>query len=203
MILSAVIGGFLWNLLNILLGWVFHLGGSGNEPHGFQAFIWGAISVLPVIFFAGLAGYRHILLDREAWRKFGVVLALYTILGGIGAVIFYDSGIRDSVQMANLGYGTQELIIVSIWALIISVSISLPLLVFSPVFPTILNNRLVFLQIPLSVGLAILAVMASLFIPLPENEVAQLRGFFAAVALRLGLFIAMYFSISRQQHKHL
>lgn len=201
MILSAIIGGLLWNLLNILLNWAFHLGGSGNEPHGFQAFIWGVVSFFPVVFFAGLACYRYVLSNPELLRKFGFVMMLDTIFAGLGAVMFYDLGFRNYIESLRLGYGSQELVIVLIWAFVISLSISIPLLVLSHTFITLLNARYIFLQIPLSMILAFLAVMASLFIPRPENEIAQLRGFFAAVALRIGLFIGMYLSISRNPRK--
>jgi TIR domain len=198
--LSAIIGGFIWNIMNILLNWTFQLGGSGNEPHSFQAFIWGVVSFFPVLFFAGLASYRYILSKRESPGKLGIVIMLYVIFAGLGAVVFYDLGFRNYIEALGLGYGTQELVIVSIWAFVISLSISLPLLVFSR-FTAILNARFIFAQIPLSVVLAFLAIIASLFIPKPENEIAQLRGFFAAVALRIGLFIGMYLSISRNSRK--
>ena len=201
MALSAIMGGLLWNLLNILLGWTFNSGGSGNEPHGFQAFIWGIISFSPVIFFAGLAGYRYILSKRESLWKFGSVVMLYSIFGGVGAIIFYDLGFRDSIEALNLGYGSQELVIVIIWAFLLSFSISFPLLIFSRYFSDILNFRYIALQTPLSMIFVFLAIIVSLLIHRPENEVAQLRGFFAAVALRLGLFFGMYLAISQKLYK--
>ena len=198
---GAVTGGFLWNMLNVLLDWTFFLGGSGSEPHGFQAFIWGAVSAFPVISFALLACYKYIPLNRESFGKVPAVISLYTVFGGIGAVIFYDSGFRNYVEAAKLGYGSQEIIIVVVWAAIISTATFLPLLMLNRIFRNILDARRLLLQILLSVIFSFLAVLVSLSVKKPIEEIEQLRGFFAVIALRLGLFMGIVLSISLKPQK--
>jgi hypothetical protein len=121
---------------------------------------------------------------------------LYTIFGGIGAVIFYDSGFRNFVVEQNLGYGTQELIIVLVWAFLISSLASLPVLILNRVFRDVLELRAVLFQIPFCILLSFLAVVVSLFIQMPEAQAAGVRGVLAGLGLRLGLFVGMVLSIS-------
>jgi len=194
--LGVFVCGFIWNILNSLLGWPYYLGGAGNEPHSFSAFIWGSIVVFPVAFFAYLALYKkYILANSKSLWKVSIVIILYTIFGAIGAVIFYDSGFRNYIAEQKFGYGSQELIIVSVWALVISLLASLPILILNRTFKEVLNARIVFLQIPFCVVISFLAVVISLFIHAPESQVAIIRGFLAGLGLRFGLFVGIVSSI--------
>lgn len=194
--LGAVMGGFLWNVLNVLLRVSFHLGGSGNEPHGFYAFLWGALSVLPVILFAFIACYKYLAPRPSMFVKLCAAIALYGLFGGLGAMFFYDSQIRSMIEARHLGYGAQELYIVTVWSLIISLATSLALLIMSRFLTAVFHMQYLVVHILLPIICAILAVLVSLFVSLSEDQVAQLRGFFAAVALRLGLFLGIVLSIA-------
>lgn len=196
--LAVVVGGLLWNIVNVLFKWHFYLGGSGNEPYGVAAFIWGIILALTISVIALAAGYRYIPRDWQSFRKGLVVIALYTLGGGLGAVIFYDSGVRRLVESANLGYGGQEVIIAVVWSFVLSISTYLPVQITHSISETrvdVLNTRYLALQIPVTTILVLLAVLVSLLIDRPETELSQLRGFFAGVALRLGLFLGLLGSI--------
>jgi hypothetical protein len=195
--LAVIAGGWLWNITNTLFKWTFYLGGSGNEPYGIAAFVWGAIVAFAISAFAFIAGIWYIPQKQRSFRRISLTVALYTIFGGLGAVLFYGTGVRQWVESANLGYASQELSIAAAWSLILSVLMCLPLLVL-PQRVTVLDKRRVWLQVPLAVILVILAVFLSLNIALPAMQIDQLRGFFAGVALRLGLFLGLLLSIVQE-----
>ncbi len=181
-------GGFLWNVANILFGWRFHLGGSGNEPYGLSAFAWGAITISPVMFFALIACSKFLSINRGALIKFTALVTFYAILGGAGALFFYSIGWRRYIEPMQLGYGVQELTIAFIWALIIAMVTSLPFLFLGRVFGDILSVRYLSFQILLAILGTLAGVGLSLVIQRPISEVGQLRGLFAGCGLRLGLF---------------
>lgn len=193
--LGVFVGGFLWNILNNLLGWPYYLGGHGNEPYGLSAFIWGSIVIFPVAFFAYLALSKYVTTHWRPLWKAPLAIALYTIFGGIGAVVFYNSGFRRFAEGQNLGYGAQELVIVSVWAFAISLLASLPVMIFRSVFKDVLHIQMLLFQILLCVVMSFLAVVVSLFIRVPETQVAMIRGFLAGLGLRFGLFIGIVLSI--------
>ena len=192
---GVFVAGFFWTILNNLLLWTYYLGGSGNEPHGFSAFAWGAIAIFPVIFFAYIAFYKDILTTSRLLGKASMVIMLYTIFGGVGALLFYDLGFRNYIEIQKLGYGAQELIIVIIWASVISLLASLPALLLNRVLKEVQNSQFIYIQILLAVVFSFLAVVVSLFFHMPETNVAQLRGFLAGLGLKFGLYIGMALSI--------
>jgi hypothetical protein len=215
--LAAIfIGGVLWSMLNILLRWAFFLGGSGNEPSGFTAFLWGFVTLLPIVICVLWAGYQYISSDETSFlswviatmsyndklfRKWITATILYAICGGIGAFIFYSFGFRVAVESLGLGYAGQELIIVLIWSFLIALSTYLPLLILQHIYNEIISIRYLAYQIPLTMAGAFVFVLISLIINLPEEQVNQLRGFLAGVGLRAGLFLGFFLSIYMNQYR--
>ena len=196
---AAITGGFLWNVLNRLVEWRFHLGGSGNEPYGCAAFISGFFSAFSAVFFAFLVFYEYILSSIPLLLGILVLILLYALLGGLGTVLFYDSGFRDYIESKKYGYGSQELIIVTFWSLAISASTYFSLLVLYPLSQNTIGTGYLLVQIPLSVILSFLAVLLSLVVALPTAEINQLRGFFAGIALRTGLFFGVFLAVLLNQ----
>jgi hypothetical protein len=194
-VLASITGGWIWNIINDLLNWSYHLGGSGNEPHGIQAFIWGFLAVCTIPFFALVASYRLIPHTKISLYRATLFIVLYAILGGLGAIIFYDAGFRTYIETTIDGYTSQEMIIVVIWSFLISSLSAIPIMLSGDVFKSILNRHVLPIQIFLAITFSFLAVAVSLFISVSPSEVAQLRGFFAGVALRLGLFIGIVIAI--------
>jgi hypothetical protein len=199
--LAVIVSGLVWNFTNLLLKWQFYLGGSGNEPYGIAAFVWGSIQAFVVSSFAFIVGsvYWHIRRAQPSLHEILVVIILYTIFGGIGAWLFYNLGIRLWVESFKYGYGSQEIIIALVWSFVIS------FMTFVPIWfldrrrrINVLNTRRLGLQIPFSVLLVFLAVLLSLIIGRSTAEVSLVRGFFAGVALKLGLFLGLLVSITQE-----
>jgi len=137
-ILSILVGGFSWNILNILLGWKFYLGGSGNEPHGLSAFVWGVVTVFPIISFALIACIKYLSKKERIFLKSSTLVLLYTILGGCGGILFYDLGIRKTIELMQMDYGVQEISIVVLWSFILAATTSIPFLILDRFFKEIL-----------------------------------------------------------------
>ena len=191
-------GGFFWNMLNRLLGWTYYMGGSGNEPHGVHAFIWGAITLFPIICSAMLGCYKRTL-RKGIFFLWGIIILCYAIFGGIAGVLFYDLGFRPYIEPKMFGYGSQELLIVLIWSAIMSGVTFFPFLLVSRVSKRIVNVWYLSLQIPLSVGFSLVGVILSLVIARSITEVNLFRGLLAALALRSGLY--MGFVLGLWKHK--
>lgn len=193
--MAILAGGLLWNLLNLLLRWSFHTGGSKHEPYGFPAFIWGFITNTPVILFAILIAYEY------SVSSFDVAIAIvsttfwYALFSGLGAYLFYHYQFRQYIETRKLSYGSQELIIVAIWSIILSASTCIPLLLQSFMHSSIINARLSLLQIPFALTLSVLSVIASFFIARSTAAVELLRGTLTGIALRAGLFIALLIAL--------
>ncbi len=127
-VLAAVAGGWFWEHLCKLSNWPFNLGGPHNEPYGGYAFVWGAITLLPVIalvrFFsseiAPLSRWRvlHWLVSKEM----GLVVA-YSLTAGAAAVIFYGwrpaYGVRTAISSLGLPFEESEMLIILAWAFVV------------------------------------------------------------------------------------
>ena len=87
---APTIGGLTWNVLCRAKGWPYHMGGSGNEPHGYHAFIWGILTLTPVIFLALLINRKPLLTGWTSLLNWflswdALTILLYAALGGLGA----------------------------------------------------------------------------------------------------------------------
>ncbi|HPW39957.1 MAG TPA: hypothetical protein PLW98_00415 [Bacillota bacterium] len=184
-------GGILWTCLNRLLGWAYFMGGSGNEPVGLPSIIWGIFSNMPIIVCALIAAGKNTNLPK---RIIFALIILYTLFSGIGALIFYNSGLRIFIEQAGLSYVLQECTIASIYGLVISglPLLSLYLILHRVGIPILWHIAGIFLP----PAAAILAVLGVCLINKPELEIAQLRGFLVAFTLRLCMFIIAYLYIS-------
>lgn len=193
-IVAPFAGGIVWNLVSKLLGRPEHMGGSGNEPHSFYAFIWGFTTIFPVIFLAFLACSK--LLNWNSFPKWFTAFIFYAFFGGLGAVLFYDFGFRNYIESLELGYESQEIIIVALWSCIISVSTYLSFLVLYPIFKELINIRYLFAQIPTAIILSVSAIIFFLLVAEPTSTFDQVRGIAAGFSLRLSLFLGLILSIS-------
>jgi len=192
---AAFVGGMGWNGACRLFGWSYHLGGPGNWPHGAAAFVWGWLTLFPILPLALWAYYVYGRLTGEAiWRWKWLVLA-YALAGGASAVVFYDSGIREFVT--SLGYGEvpRELVIVVVWSSIISIFESLSTMACFYLLPRSRDALYALFQTAFSVLFSILAVIVfSVFLP---PTVPMLRGLIAGFALRVALFCGLIAFLSR------
>jgi hypothetical protein len=199
---ATTVGGILWNLLchvMVRMGhceWHYYMGGSGNEPHGMHAFIWGSLTLTPVALFAILFTQREKIPDWPAvlnWlgAKYLLCISLYGVLGGLGAHLFYDFGLRPGIEAAKLGGDLQELIIVVLWAGILSAA---TYLAFPGSWLVLRKPDMPFrsmLQIPFAVFLSFFAILffLSVFDFTPMFD--MLRGLAAGCALRFGLYCGL------------
>jgi hypothetical protein len=163
------------------------MGGSGNEPSGISAFVWGLTVGIPIIVFV-LLSLRTVKplsapFAEFDWRLVGVLYALAT---GIAGLIFYTGGFRGFIEGYALSHGFQELIIVVVYAFLLSV---LPLLAVLALlrFPKMSRSLLaVVLLAPIIVS--VLSVAGTMLVDKPDLEVAQLRGFLVGLTLKLAMF---------------
>ncbi len=188
---ALISGGILWTFLNRLLGWTYFMGGQGNEPAGLPSFIWGVLSNMPIIVFALLAARKSANLSRS--RSIALI-ALYTLLSGFGAFVFYNSSFRILMEQTALGYVLRECFIAGVYGLIISgfPLLSLYLVLHRSDIPTLWHIA----GICLPPAAAVLAVLGVSLINRPEIEIAPLRGFSVALALRFCIFLIVYLYIS-------
>jgi len=189
-LLAALLGGLIWNILNHLFDWPFYMGGSGNEPTGILAFIWGITVGVPVIVFA-LLSLRMVkpasTMFTQRDRRLAVVF--YSLAAGAAGFIFYNSGFRSFVEGFGYSYGLQEIVIVVVYAALLSI---LPFLsVFALLrFPKIAKGMLI-VVLSAPVLLSVMSVWGTVLVNRPEGEVAQLRGFLVGLLLRLAMFTAV------------
>lgn len=189
-LLSALLGGLIWNLLNHLFDWSFYMGGSGNEPTGVLAFVWGLTAGIPVIVLALLsirmAKPPSTMPIRRDWR---LVVTVYSLAAGAAGFIFYNSGFRSFIEGFGYSYGLQEIIIVVVYSAEISI---LPFLsVFALLRFPIVDVKKLTIVLAAPVLLSVMSVFGTMLVNRPETEIAQLRGFLIGSLLRLSMFVAI------------
>jgi hypothetical protein len=194
--LAAITGGVIWTLINQIFNLSFYMGGSQNEPTGLLSILWGVLVNLPIIVFALLATRTTQTTGLLSIRKKVLAIALYSLLGGLAAFLFYNSGFRSLIEGLHLPIGAQELLIAAVYAFILSV---LPLLAFLIFLP---EKRISVSTIPIGAlfcSFAVsLSVLGTMLIGRPELEVSQLRGFVVALVLRTCLFALSYLILSER-----
>lgn len=185
--LVPITGGILWNIFNHIFCLRFFMGGSGNEPSGITSIIWGVLTAIPVIVFSLLSLEQEITPINA--RTKGFLIFLYSLGGGLGAFVFYNSGFRNYIESFGLAYGYQECIIAGFYALVVS---NFPLVVLFPVFRlTSEPLKTLFILILLPLFATVLAVLGTWLVNRPEIEIAQLRGFLVGIVLRLCMFVVV------------
>lgn len=189
-LLAALSGGFVWNILNHLFGWRFYMGGSGNEPAGVIAFLWGLTAGAPIIAFALLSikMAKPSIAARSGydWR---FAVALYSLAAGAAGFIFYNSGFRSWIEGLGYAHGLQETVIVIAYAMLLSFLPMLSILTLLH-FPKT-QGVLLAAILTAPVLVSVLSVWGTVLINRPEAEVAQLRGFVVGLTLRLAMFAAV------------
>jgi len=184
-IISAALGGLLWNILNRIAGWPFFMGGSANEPVGFTSAIWGFLTLLPVIILAIYVSENQLALFVSFKKRYVLLSVLYSTAGAVGAFVFYSAGIRGLIENYQIGYFPQELIIAFIYALTISILPFMTLLLFHQK-NKLTWRTLLYVLIP-SVACTAIVLLTAL-IGKPDLEISQLRGFLVGGALRSLMF---------------
>lgn len=123
---APLIGGVAWNYLCKLVGWPFYMGGEGNEPRNMHAFIWGFVTVFPLVLFAVLVTGKRAVATRMHIIKWFVSFDALTVLAyssavGIGAVVFYNMEVREFAFLIGAVPAFREIAVVVIWSSILSV----------------------------------------------------------------------------------
>ena len=199
-LLAPLAGGAIWASVNRLLGLQYYMGGSGNEPTGGFSILWGVIAGAPIICFALLAAFPGEVKDFPTPPKRFILIVLYSLLEGIGAFVFYNSGFRAAIEGLHFAYGAQELIIAFVYALLLS---SLPVLALFTLRPRIrIRWRFILVGILVCAVAASLTALGTWMIGRPEAEVSQLRGFAVALALRLCMFAMVYILLRQLNTGH-
>lgn len=190
-LLAPFTGATLWQGICRFLGWSYYLGGTGNEPHGLHAFIWGATTNGPIILFALIGALPYSLPSLGSLKVWFLVILTYTSFNGMAGVVFYDSGIRSAVERYDFGYALQELIIILTWSAIIAVASALSLLVTYRVSKSLIHLGSVTGLIVLPILFCMAAFIAFFLLFPPESTSDWVRGIFAGLFLRLGLFMGL------------
>jgi hypothetical protein len=134
-VFQLLFGSILWSMIvNPVMGWVYYLGGSGNEPHGFSAFIWGALLSQTLL---GVLLASHFLKDWLYYRQWKhtilkavVVLLIDPISILTGSLLLKYFGYQNLTQeLGKVGFLPLEyLIAMAVGGCILFISTSMPLL---------------------------------------------------------------------------
>jgi hypothetical protein len=171
------------NALNRILGWPYFMGSSGEALQGWRALVWGLVTMAPIpapllLLGPGTARARRVL-----------PAVLFTLVGGVSALLFYSSGVRAAIENLGLGYVPQETIIVVIFAFVLSVPPHLAALLADRHHSGV-ARLMVTLLVPTAAALA--GFLVILVIDRPVSEVLQLRGFVVGFSLRIAQFFSLY-----------
>ena len=179
---AAALGGILWNVTNLLFSWTYHTGGPNNEPYGLSAVLWGILSLTPVILLAEIYAKKPFPASNAL-----VQLAAYLAVGGLSALVFYSGGIRSFLESHVRSYEIREVIIVLLYAALISLP---PYAALRVLGKTVQAGKATAIHIVLPIGLSLMAVLLSFLIRRPEVEVAGIRGLLVGLLMRTGMFFA-------------
>jgi hypothetical protein len=103
--------------------------GRRNEPFGWTAFVWGAVTSLPVAFAATLASRSHGFPTRWTTLSWlaspeAALVAGYVLLWGVGAVLFYgldrDGNLRPLLERSGVDGRGRETRIAAVWAVAVT-----------------------------------------------------------------------------------
>lgn len=194
-LLLAFVGGGLWA---VALREYRVFGGSvETEPHGSTAVAWGAVTFTPIAATVGAVGVYVGLVDVAQ----GLVVAICSTLSYAAAArLFYggrtppgQGGWRRAVEARVDGRIVQELLISSVWSVLLAIGALVPtaLLLPAPSRPDPQD----LLNLPLVVALAVLPTVAVCVTAVALTREAAisdpLRGPLAAIALRTGIALGL------------
>jgi hypothetical protein len=189
---------FIWTLICIAFDWPHVLGQKGVPLEGLPAAVWGFITYAPII--ASVLWLR--------WRSLGgslspfLVFLCYALGGAIGGLAFYNSGVRSCFEGGSFPEAGRELVIVTVWSVMTSGPAMLSLLL--PPGRRIFDSAVVLRHTICSVGFCWVALTYLIFVARGAADHAAfvpLRGFAAHVALSVGAFFGLVFSM-RQPVDH-
>ncbi len=185
-------GGIAWNGINHLLGWIYYMGGDGKEPRGIATAVWGLTVAGPIALQLIASSRRDNGPANTADRRGSIVVpALYSLFGVIGSLVFYDSGLRASIEGYNLAYGLQELIIGFLFALAVSVPPLTVIIINGWSTVRFRSAAIAALGCSLLPPLLVtVSVSFTFFIDRPPAQLQPLRGFLAGLMLRAGMYLA-------------
>lgn len=202
-VLAPLVGVLVWNRLCKRNKWPFFTGGMGNEPYGIYAFVWGMVTMFPIIFGVQLlttARSLNSILAVMGWfasREFALILS-YSACAGLAAVIFY--GFRQGRSLGTrlagpaLHVETRDLLMICVWALVLS---SLPTLSVSLFVPGMspraaLAGNIIGYATPVSMALLACVLILSGYFYFSDyrrlDPKGMFKGFLAEFALRCSLF---------------
>jgi hypothetical protein len=201
-----VLGGLIWNAICIFKHWPYHMGGSGNEPHGFHAFVWGFATLFPVAFFARIVTTTHAFETKKhllLWffSKEFLFVIIFSVFGGLGATLFYDGGFRDIIESSSFSEPKQETIIILIWSFLISLISSISVIIFD--FKNVTGKKIAsyLVSIPITMILCFWALAfyySAYDIGLDPKE--QVRGVAAGFAIRFSILCGLILELDRQAY---
>lgn len=203
-VLAPLAGALVWNRLCKRNRWPFFTGGVGGEPYGAYAFLWGMVTMFPLIFAVQLlitAQPLNSILAVLGWlasREFALVLC-YAAFAGLAAVLFYGfrPGRSLGARMGAVGrmhVETRDLLMVCLWALMLSALPTLSVSLFAPgqsPRAALAGNALGYAA-PVSLALLACLLMVSGYFHFADyrrlDPKGMFKGFLAEFALRCSLF---------------
>ena len=203
-VLAPLAGALVWNRLCKRNRWPFFTGGVGSEPYGAYAFLWGMVTMFPIIFGVQLlvtAQPLNSILSVLAWfasREFALILG-YAGFAGLAAVLFYGfrQGRSLGARMGGIGrmqVETRDLLMVCLWALVLSALPTLSVSLFAPgqsPRAALAGNALGYAA-PVSMALLACLLMVSGYFYFSDyrrlDPKGMFKGFLAEFALRCSLF---------------
>lgn len=202
-ILAPLVGVLVWNRLCKRNRWPFFTGGYAAEPYGPYAFIWGMVTMFPIIFCVQLLTSAHSLgsiLSVLQWltsREFALILS-YSLFAGMAAVLFYGFRQGRSLRARFSGRGIQletfDLLMVGVWALVLAGIPTLSVSLFAPGMSarTALSANALGYATPISIALLACLLMVSGYFYFSDyrrlDPKGMFKGFLSEFALRSSLF---------------
>lgn len=201
-VLSPLAGVLVWNRLCKKNRWPFFTGGT-DEPYGAYAFLWGIITMFPIIFCVQLltTGFSlSSILSVLAWagsREAGLILS-YSVFAGLSAVLFYGfrpgRSLRARFSNGRMHLETFDLVMVGVWALFLAGIPTLSMSLFAAGMTpraALAANALGYAA-PVSLSLAACLLMLSGYFYFSDHRrldpKGMLKGFLSEFALRCALF---------------
>lgn len=204
-VLAPIAGGVVWNRICKRNGWTFFTGGQGREPYGIYAFIWGFVTMLPIIFCVQILDTRHVLgskLSVFSWffsRDFGLILA-YSFFCGLAAVLLFGFRKGRSLRERLTGradFETLELLLVVIWAVVMSAipTASMGLLADTRLPRPTLSVHAIGYLAPISISLVACLLLLSGYFYFLDYKRLDPKGMFKTLLLEFGFRYSFFWGL--------
>jgi hypothetical protein len=205
-ILSPIAGGAVWNRLCKRNKWPFFTGGPGNEPYGIYAFIWGFVTMLPIIFTVQIltSNFRlNSVISVLTWffsQEFALILS-YAFFSGIAAVVFFgirkNKSLRSRLMNRTTEFETAELVIVGVWAVFLSTIPTFSISLFAnPHTPRLsLSADALGYIAPVSISLVVCLLLLSSYFYFSDYKRHDPKGMFKGVLAEFGLRCSVFWGL--------